>query len=189
MDYLKELAIRILQEVPNGLSKVKFAKIIYFTHKYLVIKHIKAVHDLAFIRMPLGPVPVGFMDLEGDGISIALQPSALSFDKQTYSWGGQSSYSDKEQEYINKVVQSLNAIPTNELVEASHLEPSWLSHANGVEYYIDTQDLSQPLPKTKSILQDEKLAEQHLQAKLVEGMLDDIVDESTLLEYPKTKSN
>jgi hypothetical protein len=129
------------------------------------------------------------MDLKGDGIAIFLQPSALSFDKQTYTGNGQSNYSDKEQEHIREVVQSLNGISTNELVEASHLEPSWLSHVNGVEYYIATDDLSQPFPKTKSVSQDEKLSEQHLQAKLVEGMLDDIVDESTLLEYPKHISN
>lgn len=190
MDYLKELAVRILQEVPDGLSKVKFAKVIYFTHKFLVINGQRRADDIFYIRMPLGPVPVGFMKLQSSEISMSPRSSALSFDTQVYSLNDRGiRYSDKEQRLVNKVMRALNSMNTSELVEASHLEPSWQKYLNGVKYCIENEDLAVPMPKLSRIRPEETLTEQHLQAKLVEGMLDDIVDESTLLEYPKDKSS
>lgn len=190
MNYLKELAIRILQEVPEGLGKVKFAKVIYFTHKYLVVNGQRGASDLLFIRMPLGPVPVGFMKLQGSEISMSTRSSTLSFDMQVYALSDQGvGYSDGEQGLISKAMRILNSMTTGELVEASHLEPSWQKYVNGAEYCIENDDLAVPMPRSSRTKPNEGLSEQHLQAKLVEGMLNDIVDESTLLEYPKDKSN
>lgn len=189
MEYIQELATRILQAAPNGLSKVKFAKIIYFTHKMLVAQAMRKSNELKFIRMPLGPVPVGFMALGDKNMHITKRANALSFDMQLYRFNGSDTYHDAMQTLIQTMVTQLDAFSTGELVEESHKEPSWIKYPNGYEYMLTKEDLSRPLPKRTSIASDTTLSDQHLQAKLMEGMLDDIVDESTLLEYPAQKAN
>lgn len=61
--YLFQLAQQILVSSEKGLSKVKFAKIIYFVQKGLVQANISQKESLGFIRMPLGPVPFGFQEM------------------------------------------------------------------------------------------------------------------------------
>lgn len=192
MNYLRDLMIRVLQvAAPNGLGKVKLAKIIYFTHKNLVLSGFKSCGDMKFIRMPLGPVPKGFMDFKDPAIIISKQSLAGSFDMQVYSLvvSKRGFNLDEIGSLVNKTVGSLDILSTAKLVEASHKEPSWGQHANGDEYFITREDLLRPLPKSSMpALGDEDLLKQHLQAKLIEGMLDEIVDESTLLEYPNEKT-
>lgn len=185
--YLNNLAKEILNNEPNGLSKVRFAKTIYFIHKGLTLKNLTQSDAMRFIRMPLGPVPVGFMDLHTDSeIIIKTSSSSLAYNTETYLLKEYNEQFDKlHRETIASLVGTLRNVPTSELVEISHKDPSWNIHMNGSEYVISDEDLSNGLPN-----QDEaknlspEIDEQRIQAQLVEGMLHDIVEESTLLEYP-----
>jgi hypothetical protein len=139
---------------------------------------------MQFIRMPLGPVPVGFKQLSAPDIFVQEVPtSALSYDKQVYHLTGPQVFFDTTQLEINQALETLLKLSTNQLVDFSHREPSWIKHANGEEYFIDEADLIISLPITNNV-PDAGLDDQKLQAKLVEGMLEDIVVDSTALEYP-----
>ncbi len=194
--YLKQIARAILFNKPNGISKVKFAKTIYFTHKGL-IKGGKAEKDeLYYIRMPLGPVPVDFMKLiNEENIEVSRSNVGLTYDQEIFhlSAEGQkkpinSSLPIKE---IKSILEDLGDIPTSRLVEDSHKEPSWMKHKNGDEYCISDEDLARPLPKNKFINRllgkeiSQATDDQRLQARLLDGMIDDIVNETTALEYPE----
>lgn len=186
-NYLHLLAKQILKVIPEGLSKVRFAKILYFTHKGLVQKNLSAPNDMEFIRMPLGPVPVGFKDLSQDPeIEVTeMATSPLVYDKQLYVLQGMNNYFEDERlKAIQEISLLLNRLTTNQLVSIAHQEPSWLNHKNGDEYFLEKDDLEIDLPILKSSSVSSEIDTQHLQAKLVEGMLNDIVDESTSLEYP-----
>lgn len=185
--YINNLAKEILKNVPDGISKVKFAKILYFVHKGLVLNKQTNVTNLKFIRMPLGPVPVGFKDLYQDReISVEKTPSSLSYNMQIYKVLHSISYFEKpQQEIIAKLVKKFMIISTSELIEISHKEPSWLNHINGEEYFITDEDLKIDLPiQSSTKIINTEIDEQRIQARLVEGMIDDIVKESTALEYP-----
>lgn len=188
--YLSLLTKHVLRATPQGLSKVKLAKILYFTHKGLVKKKLSRVEELAFIRMPLGPVPVGFKEVVDGDISVStIHEEQLSYDRQLYSLKHDdfiSSFNDAVSQEIESLVKGLNRITTSELVATSHKDPSWINHSNGEEYYLEESDLNiaLPLPRTDRTIIDKELDSQHLQAKLMEGMLTDIVEESTSLEYP-----
>jgi uncharacterized phage-associated protein len=185
--YLRKLAIEVLKNSPEGLSKVKFAKIIYFIHKGLVTSKLSAIEDLKFIRMPLGPVPVGFMGLSEDPAFNVSKITNMGpvYNSQIYKIkdNQQSSNDDNFSVTVKKLFGQLNKLTTSDLVEKSHQEPSWIKNANGAMYFINDADLAKPLPKNTEMTVggDEN---QRLQEKLVEGMLDDIVSGSTSLEYP-----
>jgi hypothetical protein len=182
--YLSDLAKRILYEAPHGLTKVKFAKMLYFTNKYLVQNGLVEQTQLGFIRMPLGPVPVGFKTMTDPEISVEEVPmSTLSYDKQVYRLISGDIFSDNFQAVIKKAVESLINLSTSRLVEFSHQEPSWVNHVNGEEYYLEEADLNIDIPNVQEEVSI-NLEDQKLQAKLVEGILDDIVADSTALEYP-----
>jgi uncharacterized phage-associated protein len=183
MDFLRDISIRILQSIPEGLTKVKFAKVIYFVHKELVINDIYDPEELGYIRMPLGPVPDGFMNLNTNEIVISQVQNQLSFNAQIYKCE-RKHFDDSIQNKVVELVTKLNTLSTYELVDASHSEPSWKSHENGEKYFITTEDLGISFPGSYFAQNRKDFSDQNLQAKLVEGMLDDIVDESTLLEYP-----
>ncbi len=188
-NYLNLLAKQVLGNTPDGLTKVKFAKILYFVYKGLVQKSFVTSQDLKFIRMPLGPVPVGFKDLSNDEeIKVSETHQLLSYDMQLYKLIGKSTYFEGEiSNTIQEIVTGLVRLPTSVLVDEAHKDPSWINHKNGDEYYLTEEDLAIPLPLTQHAHVDQKEESQHLQAKLVEGMLDEIVDESTFLEYPNSK--
>lgn len=190
-NYLHLLAKQILQVVPDGLSKVRFAKILYFTHKGLVLKRLSSVKDMEFIRMPLGPVPVGFMELSEDrDIVIVQSPSSLVYDKELYTFRGSGScFVNNVALEIQKIVNGLNNLTTSELVKIAHQEPSWIRHKNGDEYFLEDDDLKISLPTRRKAEISSDIDEQHLQARLIEGMLDEIIDESTSLEYPNSNKN
>lgn len=186
-NYLHLLAKQILKVIPEGLSKVRFAKILYFTHKGLVQKNLSAPMDMEFIRMPLGPVPVGFKELSQDPeIDVTeMVTSPLVYDKQVYILQGMNNYfADERLKEIQEISLLLNRLTTSQLVSIAHEEPSWLNHRNGDEYFLEQADLEIDLPTSRSSNVSSEIDTQHLQAKLVEGMIDDIVDESTSLEYP-----
>ena len=190
MNYLNCLAYWVLAVNPKGLSKVRFAKTLYFSHKSLVMKNLAAVNDLAFIRMPLGPVPVGFKELGATaGIDIQTLSVGLSYNKEQYFLDLQirkSIAKDERLRIIDILTKNLQNFSTSQLVEVSHKENSWRTHSNGQEYYIDNVDLRKLIPSDpeEQLSQQEDI--QKLQARLIEGMLEDIVAETTALEYPPT---
>ena len=188
-DYLRQLAKEVLFNTPGGLTKVRFAKILYFVHKGLIKENLASSSDLKFIRMPLGPVPVGFKELGEDrDIKVTdIKKTPLSYDIQLYTLVHKNHYLDKKTgEVVTKIVDNLKLLPTSYLVEEAHKDPSWIQHINGDEYFIDQDDLNLELPMGKaSTSADPSKDAFRLQAKLVKGMLDEIVEESTSLEYPE----
>lgn len=184
--YLNLLAKQILSLHSQGFTKVRFAKVIYFAHKALVFKDLASREDLKFIRMPLGPVPVGFKNLKEDsGILVSsLLSATLAYDMQIYKIAEKSNYlGEKTTHELSVLVNQLTKFSTSSLVEEVHKDPSWINHKNGEEYYIESGDLTRLIPQT-TVKLDEETDSKHLQAKLIEGMMDEIVDESTSLEYP-----
>lgn len=188
--YLHLLAKQVLYFEPNGISKVRLAKILYFTHKGLVQKNLERVDEQYFIRMPLGPVPVGFSDLSTyyDILVKEEEISSLSYNRQVYQLKDYDKpKSHKNLHAVEKIVKQLRPFETSMLVTYSHNEPSWKERQNGEEYILSSADLQLSLPSGKVISITSELDDQRLQAKLVEGMIDDIVDESTSLEYPSQR--
>lgn len=185
---IQQLAKDILLSAPQGISKVKFAKTIYFVYKHLVLGGAYRARDLSFIRMPLGPVPVGFKSLATDpDIKVISQnASYLTYNQETYRLDENFIQSHQVNDMVDDVVTKLLAFTTSQLVEESHKEPSWLGRHNGDEYTITQADLSLSLPAKPALL-NENTEDQHIQAQLIVGMLDDIVDESTALEYPVSR--
>lgn len=190
-----ELAITILLLNHGPISKVRFARTIYFVHKELIRKGIMKSEDIAYIRSPLGPVPEGFMRLAIDIPSIISQKissSLLSYESEEYAM---NDLVDKLPEQhrevaavIEKVLDMLKLRTTPELVEASH-DPSWRLHRNGARYFISAADLRNifPFPQIRIRIKIKRPASNEigaLQATLVRGMISDIVKESTDLEYP-----
>jgi len=192
--YITVLAKQILQITPEGLSKVRFAKFLYLAHKALAQAGVVEPGALAFIRMPLGPVPVGFSKLSREpGILVTQEENTgLSYNTQRYTSkkGAAKVFGNKKHnDTIQKVTSQLSSLTTSQLVGYTHEEPSWKNHKNGDEYFIGDADLRRLLPpgKNQGPAISSEIDDQHLQAQLVSGMLDEIVDESTALEYPQPK--
>lgn len=184
---LYQLAKIILLVEKEGLSKVRFAKIIYFVHKELVRLEAMNRNELQYIRMPLGPVPDGFMKLDAyPGIKVEIKPSGLSYNSAIYKLAWPSGFSIKRNALfikIEEILAKLHRISTSDLVEISHKEPSWLRHKNSELYFISSEDMNNPFPVAS---RQAKLDEnQSIQASLIKGMLEDIINESTDLEYPR----
>jgi hypothetical protein len=188
IEYLNQLCRRVLSETPEGISKVRFAKVLYFTHKSLVQQDLSSVEQMEFIRMPLGPVPVGFMDLSDTRITVEeTHKPELSYDKQVYKLSIELKLNDSIQHSLRTSLKVLTNFQTSDLVEISHEEPSWKSHHNGQQYYLNVEDLKISFPTLGASQLTSDMDRQRLQAHLVEGMLDEIVADSTSLEYPDLK--
>lgn len=182
--YLYNLSIEILKLYP-GQSKVKFAKLIYFLHKELVRSGLVNTKALSFVRMPLGPVPVDFMDLQNqEGIIVSEQTTSLLYNSQVYNYSGSYNpdLSDSIISMTKGTIMSLIQMSTSDLVELSHQEDSWKKYSNGDVFEISDCDMETFIPK---ILKLSKENDSSLQEKLVSGMLSDIVASSTSLEYPE----
>lgn len=190
-DYLIKLAKQILS-VKSGLSKVQFAKIIYFVHKGLILSNLSDTKDLRFIRMPLGPVPVGFKTLTESNTGIFTKEEKIDdnlvYNAQLYflCQSLTNDLNDERYDVIKRLVTGLLSLKTSELVEISHKEPSWLQQNNSVEFYISNEDLKNDLPgitpNQRNI--DDNFDKQRLQAFLLSGMINEVVSESSSLEYP-----
>lgn len=198
---LSQLASLVLALYEKPINKVRFAKAIYFCHKELIRKQLMSSQDIAYLRLPLGPVPEGFL----------LLPSSLPYilvhhlpsEKLSYNTEGYSLSLDNikdllqertaESQIIHQTLSFFDQYSTPGIVEASH-DPSWQKHRNGDTYHISTSDLKNPFPfppKFQIKIQIKRPASSTnsnelglLQANLVRGMLQDIVQESTDLEYP-----
>lgn len=188
--YLNTLAKDILASSQTPITKVRFAKIIYFVYKSLILNKVVDNQQIAFIRMPLGPVADGFMDLFKDGdIEITTDDIGLLYNREKYSLKNKGAYSSKNSQ-ISKILSQLDNVSTSKLVSVSHMEPSWINNPNGHKYYIGPKDLELSLPLSKeNILLDEAMDNQLIQSKLVSGMIDEIVLDSSALEHPEHYAN
>lgn len=187
---LYKLAKLILTIERKGISKVRLAKTIYFVHKELIRSNAAKPSDLGYVRMPLGPVPDGFMQLtqQHSDIVTVLQPTGLSYNATVYKMKRLPIFKFKDGGYktVEKILSGLRNVPTSKLVEISHEEPSWIYHENGERFHISKNDLAISFPQinNNNVRFDEAIEAQSLQASLVSGMLRDIVEESTALEFP-----
>lgn len=198
---LHDLAIVVLACQLQPISRVRFAKTIYFVHKHLVRHHLMNADAIKYLRLPLGPVPQGFADLVRPHSGIVTQKNPninLFYEIEEYLLTDQAKtkLSDAQiaiRSSVEKTLSLLQPHSTTALVEASR-DPSWLAHANGEVYQITPVDLKNLFPypqvQLKLHLKSRNANEiGALQANLLRGMLSDIVKESTDLEYPDSTSN
>lgn len=200
---LYQLSRAILSLSPQPITKLRFARILYFVHKELIRKGFMQIEDIAYIRSPLGPVPEGLKKLALNYRDIILQKttSDLSYASEEFlidhdSVDQETNFLEQYRDIlkvIDQTLQALNLHRTPELIEASH-DPSWLANFNGVRYFLTPADLKntfpfakvrlririKPTPKNSASTNDLG----RIQANLLRGMLNDIVKESTDLEYP-----
>lgn len=194
---LYDLASLILYLNHEPISRLRFARTIYFVHKQLIRKKLMHPEDIAYLRLPLGPVPEGFMTLTFDHSGISVRPissSILSYEAEEFVFSGSTGElilrDGHESLYhvIEKTLAALKVHSTSELVAASH-DHSWLTHANGERYFLTAADLKNTFPFIAISLRFRLKRPTNneiglLQATLLRGMLNDIVRESTDLEYP-----
>lgn len=187
-NFLNKLTLDILS-VTDGVSKVKLAKIFYLTHKWLVQNDLAKPDDWSYVRMPLGPVPIHFNTLKtNDLIKINTEPTSLSYNMEVYYLmpGVNVGLSDKK---TKETISLLAKFSTSDLVNYTHSDPSWLKYGNGSEYVMSELDIKRKLPVMNNISTYNAVEDnQTLQSQLIEGMIDDIVEVSTALEYPKVNN-
>lgn len=199
---LYDLASLILILNHGPISRIRFSRTIYFVHKELTRKKLMRIDDIAYLRLPLGPVPEGYMTLASDHPDIVIRPiagSGLSYEAEEFtlpdepkSVDGSPNAEHAEQQQIQRIIQrtllALQTHPTSELVSASH-DQSWTYHKNGERYFLTPADLKNTFPFLNITLRFRLKRPTNneiglLQATLLRGMLNDIVRESTDLEYP-----
>lgn len=180
-----KLTKEVLALSNKPISKVRLAKMVYFSFKELVLEGYYQPEDLAFIRMPLGPVPFGFYDaLESDkDIQITIADIGLSYNRESYSLRHAVTVSSQYLSVLTKVVQQLEKYPTSLLVGISHNDASWQKNANGMTYFISKDDLNN-FKGLEAAQISEAIDDQLMQSKLIIGMKDEIVKDSSALEYP-----
>lgn len=203
---LYEISRSILLLNHGPISKIRLARMIYFTHKDLVRKKFMQLDEIAYIRSPLGPIPEGFLALPQEHPGIISQRNTktnLAYASEEYAVPSNDIDAETStlEQYrdvlsaIERVLKALHGIPTPELIRASHRDPSWIAHNNGDVYYITAADLKNTFPFSTlptiriKIRFSRPPAGQNneigaLQANLLRGMITDIVKESTDLEYP-----
>jgi len=190
MEHINRTTLRIakalLKEAGfNGISKVRLAKMIYFTHKELCRKRLLVSTDIRYIRMPLGPVPQGYGELVYDpAIQVREEKtrSTLAYNSRVfYLKEGAVVDADDFGLAVKEVFAKLNTFLTSALVEKSHKDFSWKNHRNGETFCVSNKDLEAAFSRLKKPKVSDS---QKLQSLLLEGMLEDVVEESTNLEYP-----
>lgn len=190
---LKQLTELVLSLSETPLTRIRLTKAIYFVHKELVRKKLMQIQDIAYVRLPLGPAPIGLPEIILNDTNIAVRdiPSSLLYENRAYTIN--EPINNAKPEIVNTVKKTLTLLQgyrTAELVHASQ-DPSWLTHINGTEYHLTTADLKNPFPNAQIRFKIHIKATPNneggeLQATLLRGMLADIVKESTDLEYPNT---
>ncbi len=193
---LLQLANLILALNQQPIRRIRLAKLIYFAHKELIRKGIMQPNDIQYLRMPLGPTPIGLVSLtedSNDEIYTTKIPSPLlTFESEEFSTHltpqAAEQLSPKSSLIIKKLLYNLDKKPTSELIKLSQRDPSWRIHHNGEHYHITSNDLKNPLPRiqlkiniVRHLPNNETEA---IQAALLRGMAPDIIEESTDLEYP-----
>lgn len=180
-----KLTKEILAVSNKPIPKVRLAKMVYFSFKELVLEGYYQPDDLAFIRMPLGPVPLDFYDIlmtDGD-IKITTTNVGLSYNRQNYSLNPGVSVKSPYLPLLSRIVNQLDQYPTSSLVEISHNDPSWLDNNNGDPYYVSKSDLKH-FKGIKAAKHSDEIDDQLIQSKLVKGMKEEIIKDSSALEFP-----
>ena len=184
---MEKLARNILSlEEGHQLSKVRFAKTIYFVHKELIRNGLMARDSFQYIRMPLGPVPHGFMKLTFLCPEIALEKekTGLAYATEKFTTAASFDGNEEERRVIKGTLDTLRKYQTSSLVDTSHRDPSWIEHKNSAQYYISENDMKNDLSILEQFSTSVNDENDKMQASLVRGMMNDIVIESTRLEYP-----
>lgn len=197
---LYQLSKTILLLSKTPINKVRFARVVYFVHKELIRKKFMSPEDIAYIRSPLGPVPDGLLRLTREHPNIIASPASdhPSFAAEEYTLkltdaeeAEETSMLEQYREVLKAVEHTLKALSlhtTPDLVAASHADPSWINNFNGTRFFITSADLKNPFPFTairiKIRVKPAPTELGALQANLLRGMMQDIVKESTDLEYP-----
>lgn len=189
--------ILLINKVP--INRARFARVIYFVHKELIRKKFMSPEDITYIRSPLGPIPEGLLRLSLEHPNIITHhATGPSFAAEEYTI--KLSDTDEAEETLmleqyrevlkttERTLKALSAYTTPELVEASHADPSWVNNFNGARFIITPADLKNPFPfvavRIKIRVKPTPNELGALQANLLRGMMQDIVKESTDLEYP-----
>ena len=73
-------------------------------------------------------------------------------------------------------------------MEISHNDSSWLDNNNGDTYYVSKNDLT-PFKGIKATKLSGEFDDQLIQSKLVKGMKEEIVKDSSALEFPDQYSS
>lgn len=195
---LSELATTILSLSPTPISKLRFARVIYFVHKELIRKGLMRTDDILYRRAPLGPVPEHLQQLPHlyDAIVVQKSDSALSYADEEFTISNESRQNQETEtleqyrdilKIVDRTLKALSNYTTPEIIEASH-DPSWQQHYNGAIYTITPADLKNSFPFTLIRLKSRSKPNPNtlgqIQANLLRGMISDIVKESTDLEYP-----
>jgi hypothetical protein len=182
------LVKEILAIIGKPVPKVRLAKLVYFSFKELVIQGYATSNAIGFIRMPLGPVPIGFTeelskdpDVEITDANIGLTYNRISYSVKNGYEIPLSVYSD----FLKSKLSLLQKFHTSTLVEKSHQDHTWKNLSNGEEFYISTEDM---IPVSDTELEKsmtDEMDDQFLQSKLLKGMKREIVLDSSALEYPQ----
>lgn len=189
--YSVSLAKIVLEIIGSPIPKVRLAKLVYFAFKELVSANVVNIQDMSFVRMPLGPVPHGLfpnIDIDSE-VKISITNVGLSYNRQSYSLLNlkKNNIIFEETRILKDRLAIINGYPTSTLVECSHNDDSWKSHINGDTYCISKLDINNNQFAINASLKDEidsTLDDQLVQSKLVDGMIDDIVKDSSSLEFP-----
>lgn len=164
---LQNLASLILAINGQPIRRVRFAKAIYFVHKALINQKLASPSDIRYIRLPLGPVPDGFLNLAVDFPNLITEKTD-SFNQLSYESEFLSATSDPQSllatadprvvEGIKQTLSQLNTFSTPELVKHSQ-DPSWSMHFNGERYELTPVDLKNTfpvLPKAQRLFHNSK---------------------------------
>ena len=197
---LYQLAKIILLLSRTPINRVRFARVIYFVHKELVRKKFMSPDDITYVRSPLGPIPEGLIELAKNHPAIIINPiqDSPSFAAEEYTLRPSATEEAEEalmlEQYreilktTERVLKALAFYTTPELVRASHADPSWANNFNGARFTLAPADLKNTFPFTairiKIRIKPAPTELGALQADLLRGMMQDIVKESTDLEYP-----
>lgn len=161
---LHELASLILAIEHRPVRRVRFAKAIYFAHKALVNQKLMLISDITYIRLPLGPVPDGFLTLALDYPNLISEKTDvighLSYESEFFSVHPNpdtfiAEFDPKITAIVRQILTLLDAFLTPELVKHSQ-DPSWLTHFNGEHYELTPLDLKNTfpiLPKAQRLFQ------------------------------------
>lgn len=185
----RNITLKLTKEVlavsSKPISKVRLAKMVYFSFKELVLAGYYQLDDLAFIRMPLGPVPCDFYDilLTDDDIEITTANVGLSYNRESYSLKPGVRVNSPYLSFLRQIVSQLDQYPTSSLVEISHNDSSWLGKTNGATYFVSKSDLAH-FKGMKIMKLLDGIDDQLIQSKLVKGMKEEIVKDSSALEFP-----
>ncbi len=160
---LSELASLILAINERPIRRVRFAKAIYFTHKALINQKLAQISDISYVRLPLGPVPYGFLTLSTDFPNLIAEKTDLAVNPLSYESEFSSAHPDPKSlittfnpqiiTLIRQILSLLDSFSTSELVRHSQ-DSSWSAHFNGELYELTPLDLKNTfpiLPKTQRL--------------------------------------